>query len=298
MINMAIKMTSKSHGESGYSDRLSKRDFERLSRFIHSNIGIKMPWTKITMVESRLRKRLRSLKLGNFSDYCDFLFSDHGMEKEFKFFIDVITTHKTEFFREPDHFEYLAQRVVPELIAKRGSGLSKRLNLWSAASSKGNEAYTIAIVMDEFRRRYPGLNFDYFILATDISVDVLEDAQRAIYNHEEIEPVPLSLRKKYFLRSKDPKKNLVRIVPELRNKVKFRQLNLMDDDFKLREPMDIIFCRNVIIYFDKKTQDNLILRLCNHLRPGGYIFMGHSEVLHCTGIPLVSAAPAVYRKIV
>ena len=257
-----------------------------------------MPWSKMTMVESRLRKRLRSLKINNFSDYCDFLFSTQGMEKELKFFIDVITTHKTEFFREPDHFKYLAQRVVPELITKKGSGLSRKLNLWSAASSRGNEVYTIAIVLDEFRQRYPGLNFDFSILGTDISVDVLEEAQRAIYDHEEIEPVPINLRKKYFLRSKDSRKNLVRVVPELRNKVTFRQLNLMDDDFKLREAMDIIFCRNVIIYFDKKTQDNLILRLCKHLKPDGYLFMGHSEVLHCTDDkPLVSTAPSVYRKV-
>ena len=291
-------MANNSYENNYYSDRLSRGDFSRLSHFIHSNIGIKMPWSKMTMVESRLRKRLRSLKINNFSDYCDFLFSTQGMEKELKFFIDVITTHKTEFFREPDHFKYLAQRVVPELITKKGSGLSRKLNLWSAASSRGNEVYTIAIVLDEFRQRYPGLNFDFSILGTDISVDVLEEAQRAIYDHEEIEPVPINLRKKYFLRSKDSRKNLVRVVPELRNKVTFRQLNLMDDDFKLREAMDIIFCRNVIIYFDKKTQDNLILRLCKHLKPDGYLFMGHSEVLHCTDDkPLVSTAPSVYRKV-
>lgn len=289
-------MSNNSSSDNYYSDRLSKRDFERLSHFIHSSIGVKMPFSKMTMVESRLRKRLRKLKIGTFSDYCEFLFSNQGMEQELKFFIDVITTHKTEFFREPDHFEYLVQRVIPELIAKRGSGLNKKLNLWSAASSRGNEAYTIAIVLDEFRRRYPGLNFDFLILGTDISTDVLGTAQKAIYEHEEIEPVPLNLRKKYFLKSKNSKNNLVRVVPELRNKVRFRQLNLMDGNFQLREPMDIIFCRNVIIYFDKKTQDTLISRLCHHLRPGGYLFMGHSEVLHCNDLPLVSTAPAVYRK--
>jgi chemotaxis protein methyltransferase CheR len=197
-------------------------------------MGIKMPVSKMTMVESRLRKRLRSLKINRFSDYCDFLFSDLGMKKELKFFIDVITTHKTEFFREPDHFEYLVKRVVPEMIAKKGSGLHRKLNIWSAASSRGNEAYTIAIILDEFRQRYPGLNFDYFILGTDISADVIDEARKAIYDHEEIDPVPVNLRKKYFLRSKDRQKNLVRVVPELRNKVNFRQLNLMDDDFRFR----------------------------------------------------------------
>lgn len=289
-------MIKKKYNHNYFSDTLSRRNFKRLSHFIHSSVGIKMPFSKKIMVESRLRKRLRSLNIGDFSDYCDYLFSNYGMEKELKFFIDVITTHKTEFFREPDHFEYLVQKVVPELIAKKGSGVNRKLNLWSAASSRGNEVYTIAIVFDEFRQRYPGLSFDYFILGTDISPDVLGDAERAIYKHEEIESIPLNLRKKYFLKSKDSKKNLVRVVPALRKKVRFRQLNLMERDFQLREQMDIIFCRNVIIYFDKKTQDDLISRLCDHLRPGGYLFMGHSEVLNRNDIPLVSKAPAVYRK--
>lgn len=256
-----------------------------------------MPWSKMSMVESRLRKRLRRLKINRFSDYCDFLFSPQGMEKEMTFFINVITTNKTEFFREYAHFEYLVQKVVPELMARRGSGIKRRLNLWSAASSRGNEAYTIALVLSEFAERYPELDFDFFILATDISTEVLEDAQKGIYSHEEIKPVPMDLRKKYFLKSRNKKKNLVRVIPALRNKVRFRQLNLMDNDFQFHKPMDIIFCRNVMIYFDKETQDNLILRLCNHLKQGGYLFMGHSEVLHCQNLPLVSTAPAVYRKV-
>lgn len=283
--------------EDYFTHRLSKSDFKKLSRFIHSHAGIKMPLSKMGMVESRLRKRLRSLKIPRFSDYCDFLFSLEGIEKEMTFFINVITTNKTEFFREPGHFEYLVRNAVPELMAGRGSGINKRLNLWSAACSRGNEAYTIAIVLMEFAERYPGLNFDFFILATDISTDVLEDARMGIYSHDEIEPVPMDLRKKYFLKSKDRQKQLVRVIPALRHKVKFRQLNLMDNDFQLREPMDIIFCRNVIIYFDKKTQENLILRLCRYLEPGGYLFMGHSEVLQCGDLPIVSVAPAVYRKI-
>lgn len=284
--------------EDYFVHRLSISDFKRLSRFIHSHAGIKMPLSKLSMVESRLRKRLKSLKINRFSDYCDFLFSAEGMEKEMTFFINVITTNKTEFFREPDHFEYLVQKAIPELIASRGSGINKRLNLWSAASSRGNEAYTIAFVLMEFAERFPGFNFNFFILATDISTDVLDEARMGIYSHDEIEPVSMNLRKKYFLKSKNRKKALVRVIPELRQKVKFRQLNLMDDDFQLREPMDIIFCRNVIIYFDKKTQENLILRLCRHLRSGGYLFMGHSEVLNCQNLPVVSIAPAVYRKIV
>ena len=279
-----------------YTQSLTKSDFTRLSGFIHSRIGIKMPFSKLNMVESRLRKRLKELKLTSYKDYCDYLFTPDGMDKELEKFINVITTNKTDFFREPDHFEFLIRKAVPDLITANGSGVKRSLSLWSAACSRGNEAYTLAIVLNEFARQYPGLTFDFFILATDISTHVLEKAQKAIYSHDEIGPVSQELRRRYFLKSKDRKSDLVRVVPELRNKVRFRHLNLMDSDFRLREPMDIIFCRNVIIYFDRNTQNDLISKLCRHLKEDGYLFMGHSEVLDCHNLPLVSVAPSVYKK--
>jgi chemotaxis protein methyltransferase CheR len=125
---------------------------------------------------------------------------------------------------------------------------------------------------------------------------VLEDAKRAIYHLRDIDPVPKMLRKNYFMKSIDPEAKLVRIVPELRSKISLRRLNLMDSDFQFREPMDIIFCRNVFIYFDKETQDDLVLRLCQTLRPNGYLFMGNSEMLKCQDLPIVSVAPSIYRK--
>jgi chemotaxis protein methyltransferase CheR len=276
--------------------RLSQNDFRRLSQFIYSHAGIKMPPSKLSMVESRIRKRLRNLNIEDFSEYCDFLFSPQGMKNELSLFINVITTNKTDFFREPGHFEYLVQKAIPELMARDGMGINKQLHLWSAAASRGNEAYTIAIVLSEFSKKFPGFNFNYFILGTDISTEVLETAKNGIYKHEEIEPVPIELRKKYFLKSKDKEKNLVRVIPELRKMVRFRHLNLMDN-FNLRQPMDIIFCRNVLIYFSKDTQDGVILRLCQNLKPGGFLFLGHSEVLNSQDFPLVSTAPAVYKKV-
>jgi chemotaxis protein methyltransferase CheR len=282
--------------EEFYSKSLSKSDFSRLSHFIQSRIGIKMPLSKLNMVEARLRKRLKELKIASYSDYCDYLFSPEGMDKELEKFINVITTNKTDFFREPDHFEFLIRKAVPDLITTNGSGVKRRLTVWSSACSRGNEAYTLAIVLSEFARQYPGLTFDFFILATDISTNVLEKAQKAVYSHDDISVVSHDLRKRYFLRSKDRNQELVRVAPEIRNKVKFRQLNLMDNDFRLREPVDIIFCRNVIIYFDRKTQRDLIVRLCRNLASDGYLYMGHSEVLDCHGLPLVSVAPAVYKK--
>jgi chemotaxis protein methyltransferase CheR len=289
-------MTDSKTYQDCYSERLLKSDFTRLSNFIHSKIGIKMPLAKLSMVESRLRKRLKELNFASYTAYCDYLFSQEGLNKELEKFINVITTNKTDFFREPDHFEFLVRNALPDLITATGSGIKRRLSLWSAACSRGNEAYTLAIVLSEFAEKYPGLTFDYLILATDISTHVLKMAQTAVYNHDEIEPVANELRRKYFLRSKDKAKDLVRVAPELRKKVSFRHLNLMDNDFRLREPMDIIFCRNVIIYFDKETQNELITKLCRHLKPGGYLFMGHSEVLDCRNFPLVSIAPSVYKK--
>lgn len=278
------------------SETLSDKEFKRLGDFIQSTIGIKMPEAKKVMVEGRLRKRLRILQITRFSEYCDFLFSPEGMQTELSHFVDAITTNKTDFFREPDHFSFIVQKAVPELIKKTGAGIKRKMVLWSAACSTGNEAYTIGMVLNEYLETSKQRNFDYSILATDISDEVLKEARLAIYHHEAAEPIPPDLRMKYLMRSKDRKKNLVRIVPWLRKKVIFRKLNLMSADFGIREQMDIIFCRNVMIYFDKPTQDRLIEKLCRQLRPGGYLFMGHSEVLKCDKLPLTQSASSVYLK--
>jgi chemotaxis protein methyltransferase CheR len=268
-------------------------DFQKLSSFIHTRIGIKMPEAKKGMIEGRLRKRLRTLNLKTYRDYCDYLFTSEGMNQELQSFIDVITTNKTDFFREPDHFDFLVEKAVPFLLSKKKNS-RQPMGIWSSASSSGNEAYTIAMVLSEFGEKNPG--FDFFILGTDISTDMLQEASLGIYPGYEIDPVPEHLRKKYLLRSKDQKKTIVRICPRLRSKVHFRRLNLMDQDYKLRQPMDIIFCRNVMIYFDKKTQEGLVSRLFNYLTPGGYLFVGHSEVLHDCRPELKNVAPAVYQK--
>jgi chemotaxis protein methyltransferase CheR len=270
---------------------LSARDFGRLSRFIYDTCGIKMPEVKKTMLEARLQKRLRSLGMHSFTDYCDFLFSAEGMEQELVQMLDMVTTNKTDFFREPDHFHYLTQTVLPEWVKRHPGGT---LAIWSAGCSSGEEPYTLAMVLSEFAARNPG--FDFRILATDISTRVLEKAKTAIYSESQVEPVTIELKKKYLLRSKDRSSGMVRIVPELREKIRFRRLNFMDDDFGMREPLDIIFCRNVIIYFDRQTQEKLLQRFHHNMKAGAYIFMGHSETLSGLNVPLVSVYPTVYRK--
>ena len=203
--------------------------------------------------------------------------------------IDEVTTNKTDFFREPAHFKFLVDKALPELIRRKRS-----VTVWSAGCSTGEEPYTLAMVLKDYGDSIPG--FGFLILATDISTAVLEKAQRAIYEEEKVIPVPAEFKRRYLLKSKDRARKVVRITPELRASVRFRRLNFMDNDFGFREPMDIIFCRNVIIYFDKPTQEKLLNRFCRHLAPGGYVFMGHSEALIDMKVPLVPVAPTVYRK--
>jgi chemotaxis protein methyltransferase CheR len=275
---------------------LSHKDFLRLSHFIHAEFGIKMPEAKKVMLQSRLLKRLRMLGMQSFGEYCAYLFSPRGRESELHQFIDVVTTNKTDFFREPAHFEFLVRTALPEIMASRGAGIWNKLMVWSAGCSTGEEPYTLAMIISEFAEHYPGFAFNWSILATDISTLVLKKAATAVYEAEKVKHLPELFKKKYLLKSKDASKGLVRIVPELRKMVRVRTLNFLDEDLGLREMMDIIFCRNVIIYFDKSTQSQLLSKFCKQLVPGGYIFMGHSETLQGLDVALVPVAPTVYRK--
>ena len=272
---------------------LSSDDLHSLSTFIHEECGIKMPLSKRVMLESRLQKRLRALSINSFRDYCEYLFSDEGKSRELTHCIDAITTNKTDFFRERSHFEYLVLRALPALISSCGGSIRKLLTVWSAGCSTGEEPYTLAMVLSEFAGIRPG--FDFSILATDISTRVLKKARLGIYPQESVSPVPEELKSKYLLRSKDSRKGLVRIVPWLRQKITFQKLNFMDNHFNIRDKIDVIFCRNVIIYFDRPMQEQLMDKFCRHLTPGGYLFLGHSETLNGMDLPLVSVAPTIYK---
>lgn len=273
---------------------MSEKDFKRLSAFIYDQCGIKISNAKKTMLEARLHRRLRFLSLKSFGEYCEYLFSPRGMEEELVRMIDLVTTNKTDFFREAAHFDFLRETCLPEMVDAGGAGFRKKLTVWSAGCSTGEEPYTLAMVLSEFAETHPG--FQYQVTATDISTRVLETAALGIYEAENIAPVPTAMKRKYLLRNRDKSKGLVRIVPELRACVKFRRLNFMDGDFGMREPIDIIFCRNVIIYFDKATQEKLLNRFCRHLAPGGYVFLGHSETIFGLNVPLVQVSPTIYRK--
>jgi chemotaxis protein methyltransferase CheR len=272
-------------------DRISKRNFEKLARFIYDYSGIKMPPTKLTMLEGRLRRRLRATQHATFDDYCDFLFHDDGLEQETVYLIDAVTTNKTDFFREARHFEYMQQVALPALVS---SGV-RTIRTWSSACSTGAEPYTMAMVLEEFVADRRDLN--YSILATDLSTDVLATARRGIYTEDMVHPVPRELQRKYVMVAKQPNRREVRISADLRSRVGFARMNLMDESYPVGEGMHMIFCRNVLIYFDKPTQSGVLKRLCARLLPGGYMFIGHSESISGIDLPLKQVSNTVFQRI-
>lgn len=272
---------------------MSDSEFSLFSRLIYSRLGIKMPETKKLMLTSRLNKRLKALGYRSYREYFDYISTDRGESEEFNKMIDAVTTNKTDFFREPDHFDILLKKVLPELVQSENFNERKMVNIWSAGCSTGQEAYTITMVMSEF---FSGMHGRYNILATDISPKVLQAGNEAIYTESVIEPIPVSLRQKYLMRGTGDKVGLFRIIPALREKVTFKQLNLMDDHFNVSTFMDVIFCRNVIIYFDKPTQIELFKKFYKHLVPGGYLFIGSSETLYGINNDFVPVGPTVYKK--
>ena len=278
-----------------FDARLTDRDFDRFSKLVYEHCGIKLPPNKRSMLEARLRKRLRAHMLNSFEEYADMIFAKDEPTEELIKLIDVVTTNKTDFFREPAHYDYLIKSALPFLIETFGTGIDKPFSIWSAGCSTGKEPYTLAMVLKEFQLEMPDFRFD--ILGTDICTDVLEKAVQGIYAAAKAAPIPEPLKKKYLLRSRDPDNRMVRIVPELRSMARFRRLNFMDADFGFREPFDVIFCRNVIIYFDRPTQETLLTKLVDNLSVGRYIFLGHSETLLGLNLPLKQMAPSVYRRI-
>ncbi len=271
-------------------DELSPANYSRLAALIHHYSGIKMPESKRTMLEGRLRRRLRIISIDTLKDYCRYLFDEGGLESELVHVINAVTTNKTDFFREPVHFDYLRDHVLAEL-ARSDRGLIKA---WSAACSIGAEPYSLAMVLEENRRVHP--RQDYWILCTDLCTEVLEQAISGKYSNAMIEPVSADFRRRYVLKARDQRRDEVRITPQLRAKLHFARLNLMDETYPVDRDMDVIFCRNILIYFDKETQAAVLAKLCSHLRPGGYLFIGHSETIVGLDLPVAQVANTIFRR--
>jgi chemotaxis protein methyltransferase CheR len=276
----------------GLHKELTGKEFQKLSQYVNSGFGIKLPESKKVMVQSRLMKRLRVLQMDSYSAYLEYVFSDEGKKGEMVHMIDAITTNKTDFFRERVHYDFLSNSVLKDFIAPSGI---RKINFWSAGSSSGEEAYSLAITLEEFAAKQGRLNYN--IVGTDLSTDILKKATTAIYTEQRIEDISLALKKKYFLRSSDPLHRTVRVVPELREKVQFRYLNFMDSDYRMPETFDVVFCRNVLIYFERDVQEAVINKLCRSLRSGGYFFLGHSESIMQMNVPLKQIKPTIFKKV-
>ncbi len=272
---------------------LDEHELKRVSDFIGTEVGIQLPVAKRTLVESRLSKRLRVLGFTDFKSYLDHTLESADGALEKLQLIDVLTTNKTSFYREPDHFEYLVNHAVPA-ITKRNTGSRQEVNVWCAGCSTGEEAYTLSIVLNETATDNDSTLFN--ILATDISHTCLSKASRGIYTDRQAESIPMELRKKYLLRSRNTDEALVQMGPKLRHRIQFKSLNLMDARFDAPKNMDVIFCRNVMIYFNNQLREELVARFESHLVKGGYLFVGHSESLNGIKTTLEQVAPMVYKK--
>lgn len=269
---------------------------DRFRDLIRSITGISLPPSKVQMIDQRLRRRVVAFGLPDTEAYLEKLLGGDLPGDELRTVIDLITTNTTSFFREADHFDFLSREVAPLIAARSRPGQKARLKLWSAASSEGAEAYTAAMVLEEKRRS--GLAFDYAILGTDISQRMLERAVAAIYANDQLTTVPAELQRRYFLSSADPSvTGKSRVVPELRQKVRFRHLNLMDASYPMDKDVDLIFLRNVLIYFDPADKERVVHRLAAHLRPGGWLLVGHAESMVVRHDALQQVKPTIFRKV-
>jgi len=267
------------------------RDFLILRDLVNHHTGISLSDAKRELVYSRLTRRLRQLNLKSFSKYCELLQSD-SMGEELVHFTNALTTNLTSFFREPHHFNYLSKVLLPELVARKAG--NPRFRFWSAGCSTGEEPYTMAMC---FREALPfPNNFDLKILATDLDSSVLDTAISGIYPAEKLETILPHRQKKWFYKDGTYDHGLKHISPELQQFITFRQLNLMHE-WPMKGPFDAIFCRNVVIYFDKPTQRILIDRFANLLDTGGYLFLGHSESLFKVSDRFKLVGQTIYQKI-
>jgi chemotaxis protein methyltransferase CheR len=271
---------------------MSDPEFETISRIVSATLGLRMGLTKKPMVASRLVRRLRALGLPSYRAYCHHLATPSGYETEIHHLADLITTHKTSFFREADHFDYLLSHVLPQTLEEHQG---RHLSAWSAACSTGEEVYSLAMALAHGAQAYGKVVVS--ILGTDVSSSVLETAAKGIYPETLAEDIPFELRRRYLLRSKESQKALVRVTPDLRAVCRFQQLNFMDARWALPASFDVVFCRNVLIYFSRKDQDTIISRLVHHLEPGGHLFLGHAETTDPPRFGLSLVARAVYRKV-
>lgn len=265
----------------------TEQDFKRVQKIVYDFAGIDLNESKINLVYNRLAKRIRLLALTSFSQYIDYV--EAQGESEFIQLINSITTNLTFFFRENHHFEYLAEQVVPSLLISNAA--SRQIRIWSAGCSTGEEPYSIAMILKE---KVPS-GWDAQVIATDLDSNVVQTGLNGVYTIDRLKGISAARQKRWFLKGSGSKDGYVKVKPELQNIIKFDQLNLMSE-WPNKESIDVIFCRNVVIYFDKSTQSKLFDRYADRLPIGGHLFVGHSESLYkvCNRFELLGQT--IYKK--
>jgi chemotaxis protein methyltransferase CheR len=265
---------------------MEQRIFEKFRKLIYDKSGITLGPQKVSLVSSRVSKRMRALQLDDYQDYLKVVLEDNT-GSELVQLLDAISTNVTSFYREPEHFKFMTQAFGQW----RDKGQT-RFRIWCAASSTGEEPYTIAITALEAL----GRGVDVKILATDISTRVLETCQRGVYKDSKVDPVPPVLRSRYFSKLQQNGETYYRVNPELQQLLTFGRLNLSTPPFPMKGPMDIVICRNVMIYFDDVVRRNLVQEAHRLLKPGGYFIVGHSESLTNSSGPFRTIRPSIYQK--
>jgi len=267
------------------SAELSEREFRQVSQIVYGVCGINLKNGKEALVRARLMKRLRVLEMGSFKEYIEFINADEGREEICRL-IDVITTNKTSFFREVDHFTYLRDNIIPKTNIQK-------MRFWTAACSSGEEPFSLSMLLHE---TIPNIRSkDILILATDISISMLKRARMAVYEEETARDLPPTFLQKYFVQVRKERPRTYRVADKVKTNVRLARLNLMDP-WPMKGPFNVIFCRNVMIYFDRPTQQELVRRFWDILEPEGYLFVGHSEGLSAIKHRFRYVQPAIYRK--
>ena len=273
---------------------ISENEFNELGRLLTRRYGIKLPSEKRIMFQSRLQGRLRELKINSFEEYAQYVKNPVNINAELGKMIDYISTNKTEFFREKQHFDLMLSRVLPEIYSRQNQG-HQMIRCWSAGCSEGQEAFSMAMTIEEFIQNKQEAT-DYSIIGSDVSGKVLNVARRGIYPFSQSSFIPSSYLKKYVLKSKDIRVPRIKITSSIRSKVTFNYGNLVDSHYGHWHPFKIIFIRNTLIYFDRKDQIEIIRKVLKCLENSGYLFVGHSESLIDWELPLKLVGPSVYQK--
>jgi chemotaxis protein methyltransferase CheR len=272
--------------------KINEQQFKFLAKYLAEKYGLRVPPEKKILLESRLISRLNTLKMETIEEYLKYVFKSGNAHQEYQMFIEQITTHKTFFFRESYQFDFL-NKIMPDYLQRYGT--NHLINIWSAGCSTGEEVYTLGMVMNERRTEMPSL--DFRITGTDVSIPSLKRAARGFYSILESENIPEKLKAKYFINQMSQHGPMLKFNNlDVISKIKLGVLNLNRKFYNIPQTFDFIFCRNVIIYFDAKTRNEVLERMVEKLRPGGYLFLGHSETALGTTLPLKSIQPTIYQK--